>query len=138
MKGQTDFAGEAIDEMMKVMNNAGRKATTFCFAGYSKEMAEFETYNAGIASRIKYRFHFDDYTVDELVQITNLKLKKFGYAATPSIAFFLSFPCPSTPFHFSSDPFHLAFHAALRLPSVPCPSTTAGTSRASTTPASIS
>ena len=51
--GQTDFAGEAIDEMMKVMNDSGRKSTTFVFAGYKKEMDEFVTYNAGIESRIK-------------------------------------------------------------------------------------
>jgi DNA polymerase III delta prime subunit/uncharacterized small protein (DUF1192 family) len=86
MKGQTDFAGEAIDEMMKVMNNSGRKSTTFVFAGYKKEMDEFVTYNAGIESRIKYRFHFDDYTVKELVVITNLKLESKGYKLTPDAA----------------------------------------------------
>jgi DNA polymerase III delta prime subunit len=86
MKGQTDFAGEAIDEMMKVMNNSGRKSTTFVFAGYKKEMDEFVTYNAGIESRIKYRFHFDDYTVKELVVITNLKLQSKGYKLTPDAA----------------------------------------------------
>jgi len=83
MKGQTDFAGEAIDEMMKVMNDSGRKSTTFVFAGYKKEMDEFVTYNAGIESRIKYKFHFDDYTVPELVTITNLKMKAKGYKMTP-------------------------------------------------------
>ncbi len=83
MKGQTDFAGEAIDEMMKVMNDSGRKSTTFVFAGYKKEMDEFVQYNAGIESRIKYTFHFDDYTVKELVVITNIKLKSKGFKMTP-------------------------------------------------------
>jgi len=78
-KGQADFSGEAIDEMMKVMNDAGRKATTFVFAGYKKEMDEFVQYNAGLESRIKYRFHFDDYTVPELVTIIGIKMKKDGY-----------------------------------------------------------
>merc|ERR1719261_484224 len=40
-RGQSDFSGEAIDEMMKVMNDSGRKSTTFVFAGYKKEMDEF-------------------------------------------------------------------------------------------------
>ena len=31
-RGQSDFSGESIDEMMKVMNNSGRRATTFVFA----------------------------------------------------------------------------------------------------------
>jgi len=79
MRGQTDFAGEAIDEMMKVMNNVGRKTTTFVFAGYKKEMDEFVSYNAGIESRIKYRFHFDDYSVPELVTIAKIKITGKGY-----------------------------------------------------------
>jgi len=78
-RGQSDFSGEAIDEMMKVMNDTGRKATTFVFAGYKKEMDEFVQYNAGLESRIKYRFHFDDYTVPELVTIINIKMKSKGY-----------------------------------------------------------
>jgi len=81
-RGQSDFSGEAIDEMMKVMNDSGRKATTFVFAGYKKEMEEFVAYNAGLESRIKYRFHFDDYTVPELVIITNIKMAAKGYKMT--------------------------------------------------------
>jgi len=82
-RGQSDFSGEAIDEMMKVMNNSGRKAVTFVFAGYKKEMDDFVQYNAGLESRIKYRFHFDDYTVPELVTIINIKIDAKGYKMTP-------------------------------------------------------
>ena len=82
-RGQSDFSGEAIDEMMKVMNESGRKAVTFVFAGYQKEMGEFIQYNAGLESRIKYKFHFADYTVPELVTITNIKLKAKGYKLAP-------------------------------------------------------
>merc|ERR1740139_1394011 len=82
-RGQSDFAGEAIDEMIKVMNESGRKAVTFVFAGYKKEMDEFVQYNAGLESRIKYRFHFDDYTVPELVTIVGIKMKSKGYKLTP-------------------------------------------------------
>ena len=35
------------------MNESGRKAVTFVFAGYKKEMDEFVQYNAGLESRIK-------------------------------------------------------------------------------------
>ena len=82
-RGQSDFSGEAIDEMMKVMNESGRKAVTFVFAGYKKEMDEFLQYNAGLESRVKYRFHFADYTVPELVVIVNIKLHSKGYKLTP-------------------------------------------------------
>merc|ERR1712196_114804 len=85
-RGQSDFSGEAIDEMMKVMNNSGRKAVTFVFAGYKKEMDEFVQYNAGLESRIKYRFHFDDYNVKELVTIVNIKMNSKGYKMTQHAA----------------------------------------------------
>ena len=49
-------------------------------------MDEFVQYNAGLESRIKYRFHFDDYTVDELVVIVNLKMKAMGYQMTADAA----------------------------------------------------
>uniref|UniRef100_A0A7S0J8J3 SAM domain-containing protein n=2 Tax=Calcidiscus leptoporus TaxID=127549 RepID=A0A7S0J8J3_9EUKA len=65
------------------MNESGRKAVTFVFAGYKKEMDDFVQYNAGLESRIKYRFHFDDYSVDELVTIINIKIKAKGYKLTP-------------------------------------------------------
>lgn len=86
MRGQSDFSGESIDEMMKCMLNTGRKSVTFIFAGYKKEMDEFITYNAGLESRIKYRFHFDDYSVEDLVQIVNIKLGLKGYKLTPDAA----------------------------------------------------
>jgi len=39
-------------------------------------------YNAGLESRIKYRFHFDDYTVPDLCKIVNIKIKAKGYKMT--------------------------------------------------------
>ena len=50
--GRHDFAGEAIDEMMKVMNDKGRKAVTFVFAGYKKEMDEFVQRGARVAHQV--------------------------------------------------------------------------------------
>merc|ERR1719335_143621 len=81
-RGQSDFSGEAIDEMMKVMNDAGRKTTTFVFAGYKKEMEEFLQYNAGLESRVKYKFHFEDYSVPELVKIATMRIDRKGYKLT--------------------------------------------------------
>jgi len=81
-RGQSDFSGEAIDEMMKVMNDSGRTAVTFIFAGYKKEMDDFIQYNAGLESRIKYRFHFEDYLVPELEKIIHKKIEHKGFKLT--------------------------------------------------------
>ena len=47
------------------------------FAGYKDEMKSFVDSNPGIASRIGYTFDFQDYTMDELVEI--FYLKRFRY-----------------------------------------------------------
>ncbi|KAG8471315.1 hypothetical protein KFE25_009736 [Diacronema lutheri] len=78
-RGQADFSGEAIDEMMKVMNEFGPRSITFIFAGYRAEMEQFLAYNPGLESRVKYRFHFDDYAVTELDTILHIKLKAAGW-----------------------------------------------------------
>lgn len=79
-KGQSDFGGEAIDEMMRVMLvKPGPKAVSFIFAGYKDEMERFIEYNAGIRSRIKYYFHFEDFKPKEIVEILMLKIKSKGY-----------------------------------------------------------
>jgi hypothetical protein len=50
-RGQSDFSGESIDEMMRVMNESGPRSVTFIFAGYRKEMEQFMSYNPVRATR---------------------------------------------------------------------------------------
>merc|ERR1719247_2157997 len=45
-------------------------------------MDEFLQYNEGLVSRIKYRFHFDDYTVPQLTTIANIHMDKKKYKMT--------------------------------------------------------
>lgn len=63
---QSSFSQEAIDTIMKYMLPA---KAVFIFAGYKNEMQNFIEANAGLARRITYKFTFDAYTHDELVQI---------------------------------------------------------------------
>ena len=46
-RGQSDFSGEAIDEMMKVMNESGRKAVAFVFAGTERRWASSSSTTPG-------------------------------------------------------------------------------------------
>eukprot|EP00960_Hanusia_phi_P025976 745999-Hanusia_phi.AAC.8 len=55
----------------------------FIFAGYKKEMEGFLKSNPGMARRIAYKFHFEDYTTTELVEITLLKAKEKKIVLTP-------------------------------------------------------
>ncbi|WP_340397779.1 AAA family ATPase [Paenibacillus sp. FSL E2-0202] len=52
-------------------------------AGYPKNMAEFLSFNPGLASRFPTTIHFPDYTVPELVQIAQQMLLEQEYQAGP-------------------------------------------------------
>ena len=66
------YAQDALAEIVKEMDEL---KTIFIFAGYKKEMKDFLKTNSGLKSRISRTFDFDDYTLDELFQIFERKLK---------------------------------------------------------------
>lgn len=81
--GQNDFGKEAIDEILKFMEDH-RSNIMIIFAGYTNDMEKFLETNPGLRSRIPNKFDFEDYTVDEMVQIGLFTLKKQQYHVNPS------------------------------------------------------
>ena len=73
------FGQEAIDELVLQMENQ-RSETVVIFAGYPDKMKTFIDRNPGLRSRIPYQITFNDYTADELLQITKLEAKKKGFS----------------------------------------------------------
>lgn len=63
-----DFGKEVIEVLVKEMSD-GEKDIAIMMAGYPKETMFMINSNPGLKSRIKYFFHFDDYTPDELFAI---------------------------------------------------------------------
>ncbi|MDY5059768.1 AAA family ATPase [Staphylococcus simulans] len=76
--GEKDFGREAIDEILKFMEDH-RSDIVIIFAGYNADMERFLEMNEGLKSRIPNAFQFEDYTVDELVQIGLLGLNGEDY-----------------------------------------------------------
>ncbi len=68
------FGDEAINTIVQEMEN-NREDTIVIFAGYPEPMREFLERNPGMTSRIAFKLHFEDYTVDELCDITKLMVK---------------------------------------------------------------
>mmetsp|Transcript_4585 Transcript_4585/g.16684 ORF Transcript_4585/g.16684 Transcript_4585/m.16684 type:complete len:297 (+) Transcript_4585:52-942(+) len=68
-----DFGMKALEIIMQCMTSNETGRPYFIFAGYKKEMEGFLKSNPGMARRIAYKFHFEDYTTTELVEITMLK-----------------------------------------------------------------
>jgi len=64
-----DFGKEVIEILIKEMSD-GDGDIAIMVAGYPKEMNTFINSNPGLKSRFKYYFHFEDYSPEELMAIT--------------------------------------------------------------------
>lgn len=75
----TDYGRIAINQLMAAMEKGD---PVMIFAGYPAEMKEFMKSNPGLNSRIKYKFHFPDYSVQEMATILENGIRDSGYRYT--------------------------------------------------------
>jgi len=78
--GQNDFGQEAINTILAFMEDNRSRICVIC-AGYTKDMERFVQSNKGLKSRFTEIIYFDDYTVDELLEI--LHCFGEGYSMEP-------------------------------------------------------
>ena len=95
-KGETDFGQEAIDTLLKAMED-NRDDFVVIVAGYTKQMEAFLLSNPGLKSRFNKSILFEDYIEKELLDIFNLFCHKYGLwlseDATSYLKVFLSTIC---------------------------------------------
>lgn len=72
---ESGYGNEAINTLVREMENH-RDDVIVIFAGYSETMKKFLDRNPGMLSRIAFQIHFEDYSVEELCEITKLMLSK--------------------------------------------------------------
>jgi ATPases of the AAA+ class len=80
---ENDFGQEAIDTLLKAMEDH-REDLVVIVAGYDGLMDRFIHSNPGLESRFNRFLHFDDYTVDEMMQIFESQCKKGCYTLEDS------------------------------------------------------
>lgn len=73
-----DFGQEAIDALLRYMEN-NRDDIVVIVAGYPDEMDSFIKSNPGLSSRFTQFIEFNDYSVDELMDIMLAMAKKSGH-----------------------------------------------------------
>ncbi|MGF2615750.1 stage V sporulation protein K [Rossellomorea vietnamensis] len=76
--GEKDFGKEAIDTLVKHMEDKQHEFILI-LAGYSREMDQFLTLNPGLHSRFPLVFQFQDYTIEQLMEIGRRMLNEKEY-----------------------------------------------------------
>lgn len=76
--GQNDFGKESIDTLLKLMDD-NRDNLVVILAGYTKEMQDFLDVNPGLKSRFPNVVEFQDYNLEELVEIGTKMFESNGY-----------------------------------------------------------
>ena len=77
-ENERDYGQEAIEMMLHVMEER-RDDLVVILAGYPDRMETFFQSNPGIRSRIAHHLHFPDYTMEELLAITDLMMERQMY-----------------------------------------------------------
>ena len=75
---ENDFGQEAIDTILKAMEDH-RDDLVVIVAGYDGLMDAFIHSNPGLESRFNRFLHFEDYTIDEMMQIFRMRCSKGCY-----------------------------------------------------------
>ena len=76
--GDNDFGQEAIDTILKAMEDH-RDDLVVIAAGYDGLMEQFIHSNPGLESRFNRFLHFDNYSLEELLDIFRMQCKKGCY-----------------------------------------------------------
>ncbi|WIV21543.1 AAA family ATPase [Paenibacillus polygoni] len=80
--GEKDFGKEAIDTLVKAMEDH-KNQFILILAGYSEEIDFFMQTNPGLPSRFPIQIEFPDYSLDQLIQISELMAKERDYILMP-------------------------------------------------------
>ena len=77
-----DYGRIAMESLLTTLSKDSTDMIVI-LAGYAKEMEELIKMNTGISSRFPYTFHFEDYSLDELVSIASHIATKQNYRFSP-------------------------------------------------------
>ena len=80
-----DFGRRVLDSLLTVLTQPNPDML-IVFAGYEKEMNAMLSFNVGLSGRFPYRYHFDDYTADQLMEIARRLFVREEYVLSDEAA----------------------------------------------------
>ena len=80
-----DFGRRVLDSLLTVLPQPNPDML-IVFAGYENEMQTMLSTNVGLAGRFPYRYHFDDYSAEQLMEIARRLFERDDYLLTPEAA----------------------------------------------------
>ena len=76
-----DFGRRVLDSLLTVLTQPNPDML-IVFAGYENEMEAMLSTNVGLAGRFPYRYHFDDYSAEQLMEIARRIFERDDYLLT--------------------------------------------------------
>ena len=80
-----DFGHRVLDSLLTVLTQPNPDML-IVFAGYENEMQTMLSTNVGLAGRFPYRYHFDDYSAEQLMEIACRLFERDDYLLTSEAA----------------------------------------------------
>ena len=71
-----------IQLLMNILADESQRDIAVVLCGYKEPMQKLIDLNPGLQSRFPNKFEFPDFTIDELLEITKLRIKEYGYTFT--------------------------------------------------------
>jgi hypothetical protein len=81
-KHENDPGKLVIQLMMNILADETQRDIAIVLCGYKDQMMKMLDTNPGLQSRFPNKFEFTDFTVDELLEITNCRIKDYDYQFT--------------------------------------------------------
>jgi len=82
-KHENDPGKLVIQLMMNILSDERQRDIAVVLCGYKEPMQKLLDSNPGLQSRFPNKFEFADFTIDELLEITQRRVKEYEYVFTP-------------------------------------------------------
>ena len=77
-----DPGKKVIQLLMNILADESQRDIAVVLCGYKDPMQKLIDLNPGLQSRFPNKFEFPDFTIDELLEITKLRIKEYNYTFT--------------------------------------------------------